>query len=150
MVFQKPTMRIVASRAPRWCIAQTMLAAALACGCDIYRYPASATDPAATVPISPAPQPAGPSTNEDALVAQGQSLFKNYKCHECHGPHGEGTDDAPDLIGTHLNAAEIAAFLQKPSAHARSVGIPSLPAASPDLQPLVAFVLSLKRPISPD
>lgn len=68
-----------------------------------------------------------------------------YKCHECHGPHGEGTDDAPDLIGTHLDAEGIASFLQKPSAHARSVGMPSIPTDSPDLRPLVAFVLSLKH-----
>jgi mono/diheme cytochrome c family protein len=102
--------------------------------------------PAEAAPVSPPPTP---PAGENSLVAQGQSLFKTYKCHECHGPHGEGTDDAPDLIGTRLNAAEIAAFIQKPSAHARSVGMPNVSADSPDLQPLVAFVLSLKRPISP-
>jgi len=53
------------------------------------------------------------------------------------------TDYAPDLIGTRLNADEIAAFLLKPSAHARSVGMPNISPGSPDLQPLVAFVLSL-------
>jgi len=101
--------------------------------------------------IQPAPdsQSAAPHADENSLVAQGQSLFKIYKCHECHGPQGEGTDDAPDLIGTRLNADQIAGFLQKPSAHARSVGMPNLPADSPDLQPLVAFVLSLKRPTPP-
>ena len=92
---------------------------------------------------------APPTPAADSPIAQGQIFFKTYKCYECHGAHGEGTDDAPDLIGTHLNADEIARFLQKPSAHARSVGMPSLAADSPDLQPLVAFVLSLKRPISP-
>jgi mono/diheme cytochrome c family protein len=102
-------------------------------------------------PSEPAPdsQLPAPRAGENPLVAQGQSLFKTYKCHECHGPHGEGTEDAPDLIGTRLNAAEIAAFLQKPSAHARSVGMPNVSADSPDLQPLVAFVLSLKRTAPP-
>jgi mono/diheme cytochrome c family protein len=106
--------------------------------------------PAGTVesaPGSPAPPAAVPATPAaDSVVTQGQRLFKTYKCHECHGPHGEGTDDAPDLTGTHLNAAEIAAFLQKPSAHARSVGMPNIPAGNGDLHSLVAYVLSLKRP----
>jgi mono/diheme cytochrome c family protein len=100
--------------------------------------------PAEAAPDAPPP---ASSAGDNSLVAQGQSLFKTYKCHECHGPHGEGTDDAPDLIGTRLNAAEIAAFIQKPSAHARSVGMPSLAADSPDLQPLVAFVLTLKHSV---
>lgn len=82
---------------------------------------------------------------EEPLLAQGRARFTAYKCNECHGNHGEGTDDAPELVGTRLNAEEIARFLQKPSSHARSVGMPSIPADSPDLQPLVAFVLSLKR-----
>lgn len=101
----------------------------------------------AAVPEAPAPPPAAPAA--ESLVVQGQARFKAHKCHECHGTHGEGTDDAPDLVGTRLNADEIARFLQRPSSHARSVGMPSIPADSPDLQPLVAFVLSLKRPSSP-
>ncbi len=95
--------------------------------------------------VDPAPQPPPATPTPDPLVARGQSRFIAYKCHECHGPHGEGTDDAPDLTGTHLDAVEIAQFLEKPSAHARSVGMPSIPADSPDIQLLVAFVLSLKR-----
>ena len=104
----------------------------LAAACLVYRDPP---------PLEPPPTSA-----PDPLIALGQTRFMAYKCHECHGPHGEGTDDAPDLTGTRLDAAAIALFLQKPSAHARSVGMPSIPADSPDLQPLVAFVLSLKRP----
>jgi mono/diheme cytochrome c family protein len=85
----------------------------------------------------------------DSLVAQGQARFTAYKCYECHGAHGEGTDEAPDLTGTRRNAEEIASFLQKPSPDARSAGMPTIPASSPDLQPLVAFVLSLKRSSGP-
>jgi len=91
-------------------------------------------------PAAPPPTPA-----PDPLLAQGRARWAAYKCYECHGMRGEGTDDAPDLTGTRLDAAAIALFLQKPSAHARSVGMPSIPAGSPDLQPLVAFVVSLKR-----
>lgn len=95
--------------------------------------------------VDPAPQPFPPAPIPDPLIAQGQARFFANKCQECHGPNGEGTDDAPDLTGTRLDGAEIALFLQKPSAHARSVGMPTISADSPDLQPLVAFVLSLKR-----
>jgi cytochrome c len=115
------------------CCALTMLFAA---ACAVDHRPAPAAPPA-----TPAP---------DALVAQGQARWVAYKCYECHGAHGEGTDDAPDLTGTRLDADAIALFLQKPSAHARSIGMPSIPSDSPDLRPLVAFVLSLKRgPASP-
>lgn len=103
--------------------------------CSVHRVP----KPAA-LPGTPAP--------ED-LIAQGQARFLAYKCHDCHGTRGEGTDDAPDLTGTRLDAGAIALFLQKPSAHARSVGMPAISAGSPDIQPLVAFVLSLKRPPAP-
>jgi len=101
--------------------------------------------PAATDEPVPAPPPPASHAAEDSPVVRGAALFKTYKCFECHGSRGEGTDDAPDLIGTRLDAEAIALFLQKPSSHARSVGMPNLPADSPDLQPLVAFVLSLKR-----
>ncbi len=80
-----------------------------------------------------------------ALVAKGKSLYADYKCYECHGVNGEGTSDAPDLVGTLLNAEEISAFLQKPSADADAKGMPKIPASSPDLKPLVAYVVSIKR-----
>jgi mono/diheme cytochrome c family protein len=86
------------------------------------------------------------SAEDDALIAAGKARFASYKCYECHGPNGEGTDDGPDLVGTLLTADEISAFLQKPSADADAKGMPKIPADSPDLRPLVAFVVSLKRP----
>jgi cytochrome c553 len=80
-----------------------------------------------------------------SLVEQGKARFHAYACFECHGANGEGTDQAPDLITTRLTEAEIAAFLQKPSPDARVKGMPSIPATSPDLQALVAYVVSLKH-----
>lgn len=80
-----------------------------------------------------------------SLVAKGKSLFNSYGCYECHGMNGEGTDNAPDLIGTRLSGPEIAQFLQKPSADAQTKGMPNVAATSPDLQPLVAYVLTLKK-----
>jgi cytochrome c553 len=80
-----------------------------------------------------------------SLVEQGKARFRAYACFECHGADGEGTDQAPDLLTTRLTVAEIAAFLQKPSPDARLKGMPTIPASSPDLQALVAYVVSLKH-----
>jgi cytochrome c553 len=80
------------------------------------------------------------------LVAAGKTRFTAYGCIDCHGMNGEGTDQAPDLIGTRLDGAGIAKFLNKPSADAKAKGMPDIPPTSADLQPLVAYVLSLKKP----
>jgi mono/diheme cytochrome c family protein len=106
--------------------------------------PAPSTTASASVPAGGS---AG-ATGSDSLAAQGKALFKAYKCYDCHGVNGEGTDEAPDLIGTRLSKDEISSFLQKPDADASAKGMPNIPASSPDLQPLVAFVLSIKRPAS--
>ena len=91
-----------------------------------------------------APASTSSATGTDALVATGKARYNAYKCYDCHGADGEGTADAPNLTGTHLDAAGIAKFLQKPSADAQAKGMPDVPATSPDLQPLVAYVVSLK------
>ncbi len=108
---------------------------------------------AAVSQTTAAPQPAAAAPSDlaaaalgdAALVTRGKERFNAYKCYECHGMNGEGTDDAPDLIHTRLAADGIAKFLQNPSADASAKGMPDIPATSPDLQPLVAYVMSLKR-----
>jgi hypothetical protein len=96
-----------------------------------------------TTSSKPASAPGGTTSNA-ALVAQGKARYEAYKCKDCHGEHGEGTEDGPDLIGTKRNSEEIAKFLNKPSADADAKGMPDIPTTSPDLKPLVAYVLSLK------
>jgi mono/diheme cytochrome c family protein len=84
--------------------------------------------------------------DDKELVAKGKKAFNDYECFDCHGRNGEGTYDGPDLTNSHLTGSEIAKFLQRPSADADARGMPSIPADSPDLQPLVAYVLSLRKP----
>jgi cytochrome c553 len=98
--------------------------------------------PVAAAPAS-ASAPAGGA--DPALIAAGKSRFTTYGCVDCHGMNGEGTDQAPDLIGTRLDGPQIAKFLNKPSADAKAKGMPDVPPDSPDLQPLVAYVLTLKH-----
>jgi len=83
---------------------------------------------------------------DPSLIATGKARFTAYGCIDCHGMNGEGTDQAPDLIGTRLDGTGIAKFLNKPSADAKAKGMPDIPPTSPDLQPLVAYVVSLKKP----
>jgi uncharacterized protein YcnI len=109
-----------------------------------------ADDPA-SAPKSPSPSassaPApGALTAAGVLVEQGKSRFAANGCRDCHGPNGEGTDMGPDLRATRRNAEQISAFLQKPSSDARLQGMPNIPADSPDLPALVAYVVSIKRP----
>ena len=95
---------------------------------------------------SPSGSPSASAGGADpALLATGKARFTAYGCIDCHGMNGEGTDQAPDLIGTRLDAPGIAKFLNKPSADAKAKGMPDIPPDSPDLQPLVAYVLTLKH-----
>lgn len=83
---------------------------------------------------------------QSALVAKGKERFQAYKCYDCHGEKGEGTQDAPDLTHSKLTAEQVSKFLQKPSVDADNKGMPDVPTDSPDHQPLVAFVMSLRAP----
>lgn len=94
---------------------------------------------------APSYTPAAAAGGNSELVAAGKVKFNSYGCVDCHGANGEGTDQAPDLIGTRLDATQIATFLNKPSADAKAKGMPDIPPGSPDLQPLVAYVVSLKK-----
>lgn len=85
----------------------------------------------------------------DSLVPRGRARFNAYRCYDCHGANGEGADEGPDLTTTRLTADQITSFLQKPSADARVKGMPKIPATSPDLPALVAYVLSLKQSSAP-
>jgi cytochrome c553 len=91
----------------------------------------------------PADHPAS-GGQQNALAAQGKARFQAYKCYDCHGQHGEGTPDAPDLTHSKLTAAQVSKFLQKPSVDADNKGMPDVPTDSPDHQPLVAYVMSLR------
>lgn len=82
--------------------------------------------------------------SQTALVAKGRERFQAYKCYDCHGEHGEGTEDAPDLTHSKLTAEQVSKFLVKPSADAQNKGMPDVPKDSPDHDPLVAYVMSLR------
>jgi mono/diheme cytochrome c family protein len=96
------------------------------------------------------PRDSAPRVRQDdkdkELVAKGRKAFDEYRCFDCHGPKGEGTDEGPDLTVSKLTAEQVSKTLQHPSADADAKGMPAIAADSPDLQPLVAFVMSLRKP----
>jgi metallo-beta-lactamase class B len=95
-------------------------------------------------PSTPQGGGAAGGANQSSLVEQGKARFKAYQCFDCHGDNGEGTADAPDLTHSKLTAEQVSKFLQKPSVDAANKGMPDIPADSPDHQPLVAYVMSLR------
>jgi len=103
-------------------------------------------DAGASRALADAPGAASSGADPGTLAAKGKALFSDYRCFDCHGLNGEGTDNAPDLVGTLLSGDQIKAFLQNPDADATTKGMPSFAATSPDLPPLVAYVISIKRP----
>ena len=107
-----------------------------------------AANPLANAPASSAAaagSAAGSATGgQRALIAKGKERFGAYKCYDCHSENGEGTPDAPDLTHSKLTAEQVSKFLQKPSVDALNKGMPDIPADSPDHQPLVAYVMSLR------
>ena len=80
----------------------------------------------------------------NSLIARGKERFQAYKCYDCHGEKGQGTPDAPDLTHSKKTAEQVSKFLQKPSVDADNKGMPDVPTSSPDHQPLVAYVMSLR------
>jgi metallo-beta-lactamase class B len=104
--------------------------------------PANAPASGAAASAGSASAPAG--GQQGGLVAQGKARFSAYKCYDCHGENGEGTPDAPDLTHSKLTADQVSKFLQKPSVDALNKGMPDIPTDTPDHQPLVAYVMSLR------
>ncbi len=80
----------------------------------------------------------------DDLVKKGRERFQAYRCFECHGQNGEGTEDGADLRASTKTAEEVEKVLIRPSADADAKGMPAIPKDSPDLKPLVAYVMSLR------
>jgi cytochrome c553 len=102
--------------------------------------------PGATAAANAGSAPVAASADAAPLIQQGKDLFTTYGCVDCHGANGEGTEDAPNLTEATLTADQIAKFLNKPSPDAQNKGMPNVPPTSPDLQPLVAYVMSIRRP----
>lgn len=91
-----------------------------------------------------------PPAPDKSLISQGKTRYADYKCGDCHGANGEGGPDGPALTTTYIDAGQISRFLERPSPDAYMKGMPNIPAAHPDNKALVAYVVSLKQPSTPE
>ena len=89
---------------------------------------------------------AGAEAQDGALVARGQSVFKDQGCYGCHTVGATGTPIAPDLsrIGAKRDQAFLTRWLRNPSEQRPTAHMPRIELTEPEAQALAAYLGSLR------
>jgi cytochrome c oxidase subunit II len=89
---------------------------------------------------------AGAEAQDGALVARGQSVFKDQGCYGCHTVGKTGTPIATDLsrIGTKHDQAYLGAWLRDPAQQKPRQHMPKLKLTEAEVQALTAYLGSLR------
>lgn len=89
---------------------------------------------------------AGAEAQDSALVARGQSVFKDQGCYGCHIVGKTGTPIATDLsrIGTKHDQAYLGAWLRDPAQQKPRQHMPKLKLTEAEVQALTAYLGSLR------
>lgn len=89
---------------------------------------------------------AGAEAQDSALVARGQSVFKDQGCYGCHTVGKTGTPIATDLsrIGTKHDQAYLGAWLRDPAQQKPRQHMPKLKLTESEVQALTAYLGSLR------
>lgn len=89
---------------------------------------------------------AGAEAQDSALVARGQSVFKDQGCYGCHTVGKTGTPIATDLsqIGTRHDQAYLGAWLRDPAQQKPRQHMPKLKLTEAEVQALTAYLGSLR------
>lgn len=89
---------------------------------------------------------AGAEAQDGALVARGQSVFKDQGCYGCHTVGKTGTPIAPDLsrIGAKHDQAYLGAWLRDPAQQKPRQHMPKLKLTEAEVQALTAYLGSLR------
>lgn len=89
---------------------------------------------------------AGAEAQDSALVARGQSVFKDQGCYGCHTVGKTGTPIATDLsrIGTKHDQAYLGAWLRDPAQQKPRQHMPKLKLTEAEVQALTAYLGSLR------
>lgn len=89
---------------------------------------------------------AGAEAQDSALVARGQSVFKDQGCYGCHTVGKTGTPIATDLsrIGTKHDQAYLGAWLRDPAQQKPRQHMPKLQLTEAEVQALAAYLGSLR------
>lgn len=82
----------------------------------------------------------------DPVAAKGKTIFEAQSCNACHGDGGTGTAAAPALVGLSkkLDADQVAALFQHPTAKMTAGGMPPIDLPPDDTKALIAYLESLK------
>jgi len=89
---------------------------------------------------------AGAEAQDSALVARGESVFKDQGCYGCHTVGKTGTPIATDLsrIGTKHDQAYLGAWLRDPAQQKPRQHMPKLKLTEAEVQALTAYLGSLR------
>lgn len=81
-----------------------------------------------------------------ALVAQGQTVFRDQGCYGCHTVGKSGTPIAPDLsrIGARHDEGYLARWLRDPSVQRPTAHMPKLDLSDVEVKALAAYLASLR------
>ncbi len=106
---------------------------------------------AKTLHAAAAPQHAKPKTVSAKLsgpAALGKQIFQSHGCIACHGQNGVGTPLAISLIGvTHkFSHDQLANLIRHPNAKMKKGGMPTFTFTDPQIEGLMAYLATLKKP----
>jgi cytochrome c oxidase subunit 2 len=89
---------------------------------------------------------AGAEAQDSALVARGQSVFKDQGCYGCHTVGKTGTPIATDLsrIGAKHDEAYLGRWLRDPAQQKPRQHMPKLQLTEAEVQALAAYLGSLR------
>ena len=89
---------------------------------------------------------AGAEAQDGALVARGQSVFKDQGCYGCHTVGKTGTPIAPDLsrIGAKHDEVYLGKWLRDPAQQKPRQHMPKLKLTEAEVQALTAYLGSLR------
>jgi mono/diheme cytochrome c family protein len=94
------------------------------------------------------------SAQSPAAIEKGQKVFTANKCSTCHSVDGKGAKKGPlDGVGSKLTEAEIrewivdAVGMAKKTKATRKPAMKNYKLAKDDLDALVAYMVSLKKPL---
>jgi mono/diheme cytochrome c family protein len=109
---------------------------------------------AVTVAAGPAPASrAGATMQDKGQVELGMKVYADQKCSVCHSIAGKGNAKGPlDDVGTRLTADQIREWMVNPAEMTKKTKAERKPPmraypnlSKPDLEGLVAYMLSLKK-----
>ncbi len=86
-------------------------------------------------------------TADSAMLAEGKDIYDDYACYGCHTIDGDGGEVGPDLsdVGSRLKPGYLKVFLKDPLKAIPGTPMKNFDFWDEEIQPLVAWLMSLKK-----